>query len=191
MDDFHSEQTQNPTSTDMNEPSGAASRGGATPGENGINDGEGLEVMDPNDLFHRRDSDDRLQPVLQTVPGRDRALRVRPPTTGDYSKYKLDDTDALMEDDALLAELFNDKLVDLDPVTAEDVAQGMILFGAEPLVDCIKRAGGQDMKEALEQREMDRMMKMVGDNDMDFQKLVELGEAAENEEGNQTSQARR
>lgn len=150
-----------------------------SPGDNDINDGEGLEIADPNDFFHRRDSDDELQPVVQKIPGRGQALRVIPPTTGDYEKYNLDDEEALFADNALLAELFNEKFPDLDEVTAEDVRDGMIAFGAEPLVDCIRRAGGQDMKDAMEEQEIQRMMQLMGEQGMDFQDLVELGEEAE------------
>lgn len=149
-----------------------------TPGENSINDGDGLDIADPNDFFHQRDSDDELQPVVQQIPGRDQALRVIPPTTGDYNKYHLDEEEKLFGDDALLAELFNEKLVDLDEVTPEDVRNDMIAFGAEPLVDCIRRAGGQDMKDALEQRDIEQMSSMLG-GDMDFQQLVEIGKDLE------------
>lgn len=155
-----------------------------TPGENSINDGEGLEIADPNDFFHRRDSDDALQPVVQQIPGRDQALRVIPPTTGDYQKYHLNDESQLYEDDALFAEFVNQFFPDLeDDVTEDDVANNLVAFGAEPMVDMVKRAGGQDMKDALDEREIQRMMTYFGDADggMDFQKLVEAGQEMEEE----------
>lgn len=145
---------------------------------NDINDGQGLEIADPNDFIHRRDSDDQLQPVVQQVPGRDEALRVVPPTTGDFQKYHLDDPEALYEDDALYAEFLNEHFPDLDHVTAQDVEQGMIAYGAEMFVDVAQRAGGKDMKDALDERDMKRMLEMIGDGDgnVDFQKLVQAGQ---------------
>lgn len=151
---------------------------------NSINDGEGMEIADPNDFFHRRDSEDELQPVLQQVPGRDQAMKVIPPTTGDYQKYHLENEDKLYGDDELFAEFVNQFFVDLDwEVTAEDVENNLIAFGAEPLVDMVKRAGGQDMKDAIEERQIEQFMDLIGgDGDMDFQKLIEAGQEMEEDE---------
>lgn len=152
--------------------------------DNNINDGEGLEIASPSDFFHRRDADDELQPVVQQVPGREEAMRVIPPTTGDYQKFHLDDEDALYDDDELFAEFVNKFFPDLDfEVTAADVRDNLIAFGAEPLVDMVKRAGGQDMKDAIDERQIQRMMEMLGDDDeFDFQKLIEAGRQMEEED---------
>ena len=144
-----------------------------------INDGGGLEIADPNDFFHRRDSDDQLQPVVQKIPGRDQALRVVPPTTGDIRKYHLDAEELLYADDELYAEFLNEHFPDLDHVTAEDVEDGMLMFAAEIFVDVAKRAGGQDMKDALDRRQTEEMFDLLGveEGNVDLQELLALGQA--------------
>lgn len=156
-----------------------------TPGENSINDGAGLEIADPNDWFHRRDDEDELQPVLQKVPGRDAAMRVIPPTGGDYERYDLDNESALYADNELFAEFCNEFFPDLDgEVTADDVENGLIAFGAEPMVDMVKRAGGKDMKEAMDERDIEMMMKYLGDSEgnIDLEALVEAGQNVDEDE---------
>lgn len=150
-----------------------------------INDGDGLEIAKPGDFFHRRDSDDELQPVVQQVPGREEAMRVIPPTTGDYQQFHLDEDEKLYEDDDLFAQFVNKFFVDLDfEVTAEDVRDNLIAFGAEPMVDMVKRAGGQDMKDAMDEREIEKMMEYFGGDEggMDFQALIEAGKQVEEDE---------
>lgn len=146
---------------------------------NNVNNGDGLEIADPNDFFHTRDGEDGMLPVAQKVPGRDQAFRVVPPTTGDFNKYHLDDPQRLYDDNELYAEFLNTFFIDLDEKTAADVDEGMIAYGAEAFVTMAQEAGGKDMKDALDEREMKRFMEMVGDGDgnVDFQKLVEAGDA--------------
>lgn len=151
--------------------------------DNEINDGRGLEVANPSDFFHRRDSDDELQPVLQQIPGREQAMRVVPPTTGDYQKFHLGDEERLYADDELFAEFVNAFFVDLeDEVTEQDVRENLIAFGAEPLVDMVKRAGGMDMKDALDQRQIEQMMELMGGEDLDFQQLIKLADERDEDE---------
>lgn len=151
-----------------------------------INDGDGLEIADPNDFFHRRDGDDQLAPVAQKIPGREQALRVIPPTLGDLQKYHLDNEQQLYNDDELYAEFLNEHFPDLDEVTEEDVAENMLMFGAEVFVDVAKRAAGQDMKEALDQRQTKQMMELLGDSEgnVDIEKLIEVGQQVDDEESN-------
>lgn len=148
----------------------------------GIADGADLEIASPEDFFHRRDSDDELQPVEQQVPGREVAMRVRPPTQGDYQKYHLDDPDELYDDDQLFAEFVNEFFVDLEwEVTAQDVQEDLIAFGAEPMVDMVLRAGGQDMKDALDQRQIDQMKRLMGDEGLDFGALIDAADRMDEE----------
>lgn len=129
-----------------------------------VHDGEDLEIMDPNDLFIVRVSDGEgrndIKPVMQKVPGMDQALRIKPLVASEYQNYFPIDYD----DDAKVAELFNRCLVDLDrDLAPEDVAEGIIAFGTKPVVDCIERASGKSMQEAMEMREMMRMAEMDAD----------------------------
>lgn len=149
-----------------------------------INDGNGLEIANPNDFFHKRDGDDKLSPVVQKIPGRDQALRVIPPTLGDLEKFHLDDEGRLYDDDELYAEFLNEHFPDLDEVTEEDVSEGMLMFATEVFVDVAKRAGGLDMKDALDQRQTKQMMQMLGadEGNLDLSQLIEAGNAASTDE---------
>lgn len=140
--------------------------------EPGINDGDGLEIADPNDFFISRGSGDPtdIQPVYQKIPGRPQSLRVRPFTSGLHRKY-MNPVD--FEDDEKLAEMFNLAFPDLDDrVTADDVEHGMLAYGPEVLVDVIERAAGKDMQEAIQNRNIKLL------NEIDSGKMQELMETA-------------
>ncbi|RDZ53118.1 hypothetical protein C5C07_15395 [Haloferax sp. Atlit-4N] len=113
------------------------------------NDGDDLELADPNDWFVRRkDGDSRPEPVKQRIPGTDKAILVRPPLNGHLEKWdtSLTSDDPDPED---LAEMFNVCLPQLDfEVTPEmiegdlDGHEGMIGYGVMPLREAIKHAAG-------------------------------------------------
>lgn len=120
----------------------------------GVNDGHGLEVANPDDFFIKRSGDDAqdIEPVLQKIPGRPQAMKVRPFTSGMHQKY-LDPVD--YDDDEKLAEMFNLAFPDLSfEVTEEDVAEGMLAYGPQTMVDMIERAAGKDMQDAIENRNL-------------------------------------
>lgn len=140
----------------------------------GVNDGQGLEVMDPSDLFIVRvsqgEDESDIEPVLQKVPGEGKALRIRPLVAEEYQHYFPVD----YENDEKLAKLYNRSLADLDwEVSAEDVARGTLPFSNRAIVDCIERAAGKHMEEALQQRQMMQMA------NMDAEALTGMIQAAE------------
>lgn len=143
----------------------AADEGDLDPG---INDGEGLEIASLDDFFIKRsgEGDDDIEPVLQKIPGREKALRVKPFTSGKYQKY-LDPVD--YDDDETLAAMFNEAFPDLNgDLTADDVANGMIAYGPRALVDVIERAAGKDMQQAMDNRNIKLL------NEVDPSKMREL-----------------
>lgn len=122
----------------------------ATPGNNRIGDGSDLSVADANDvLFAARDESGNPKPVKQRIPGRDQALRVIPPTEGYYNEY-LDPVP--VDDNEKVAEMLTKGFPDLD-VTADDVENGLLIFGLETAVEMLKRAGGYDMWSAIEEQQ--------------------------------------
>lgn len=145
--------------------------------EPGFADGRGLKIANPEDIFFTgRDENDEPESVPQKVPGREVAVEVVPPPQDRYNEY-LNPVD--YDDDAKLAELFNKSFPDLErDLTAEDIANDLLPFGAGVAVDCIERAAGRDMKDAMDERQIEQMMKLMGgdEGNVDMRQLVELGE---------------
>jgi hypothetical protein len=104
------------------------------------NDGDGLEVADPNDYFVTGKPDDAPDPVLQQIPGTDQALRIRPLMNHHLERFgkELESDDP---DDSVVAEVFNYALADFDgEITADMVEQGLIGYSAMPILQAIKNA---------------------------------------------------
>jgi len=130
------------------------------------------EIAQPDDFFVERNEDDELQPVTQKIPGVEEHLRVIPMTLGDVNEYGLDEGEDL--NDAEMAEIFNKHLADLDrELSAEDVSENMIGFGKEALLQCVLRASGYDMQNAINMENFE----MIADMDEGkFERMLELAE---------------
>jgi hypothetical protein len=172
---------------------------------NRIGDGSELSVADPMEvLFAQRDSEGRPAPVPQKIPGRDQALEVRPPTEGYYNQY-LDPVPS--DDNAKVAEMLTKGFPGLD-VDAQDVENGLLIFGLETAVEMLKRAGGYDMYSALQEQSQDddmaymqQMMTAMGVggedmsmgeffealNEIDMGDVEEAAEDADGQQGNEMS----
>jgi hypothetical protein len=125
----------------------------------------GLDVASFDDIFlAQTDTEGNVRPVLVKVPGREVAVRVRPPTDEFYTEF-LEDID--YSDDAKLARMISQAYPDAD-VDAEDVANRALPYGVRVMVDCIEIAGGKDMADALaeeeERAEMAALEDMFGED---------------------------
>lgn len=129
-------------------------------------DGEGLEVADPNDFFVARDAQDRPAPVTQRIPGTDRAVRVHPLTNRHLEQWG----DALESDDpdeTIVAEVFDYALADFDgQITEQMVAEDLLGYNAAPLLQAIKNASGYQAFLGYREQQM-RMVRMLKDLDQE------------------------
>jgi hypothetical protein len=120
-------------------------------------DTDETEIASPEDFFVTRDSDDELQPVTQDVPGVEEKIRVVPLTLGDLNEYGGNDghLNPAELDDEDVARIFNEHWYDVQEeddfeILPEMVAEEMIAFGKDALLQAILRASGYDMQNALD-----------------------------------------
>jgi hypothetical protein len=143
-----------------------------------VNEDTELEVIGADEAFFvQRDDAGELVPKTIPVPGTDgKAVRARPAPSGVYNEY-LDPVE--WDNDAKMAELFSKQYPDLD-LDAEDVANGLLAFSARTMVNCIRKASGEDMQSALEEEQrredIEDMMGMLGidPEDADMEDLAGL-----------------
>lgn len=129
-------------------------------------DGDGLEIADPNDFFVTRDAEDRPAPVTQQIPGTEQAVRVHPLTNRHLEQWgeTLESDDP---DDAIVAAVFDYALADFDgQVTERMVAEDILGYNAAPLLQAIKNASGYQAFLGYREQQM-RMVRMLKDLDQE------------------------
>lgn len=138
-----------------------------------------LNIAKPEDFFIQRDADDNLQPVTQSLPGVEQEIRVLPMSMGDLNEFgdangQLNPADLSDEE---IAEILNAHWYDVREgdfeVTADKVADDMIGFGLDALIQAILRASGYDMQNALNLENLE-MLDQVPEGKLDT--LMELAE---------------
>lgn len=139
-----------------------------------------LNLAQPEDFFVQRDADDNLQPVTQPLPGVEQEIRVIPMSMGDLNEYgdangQLNPADL---SDSDIAEILNEHWYDVREnddfdVTPEKVADDMIGFGLDALIQAILRASGYDMQNALNLENLE-MLESVPEGKLDT--MMELAE---------------
>lgn len=138
-----------------------------------------LNIAKPEDFFVQRDADDNLQPVTQSLPGVEQEIRVLPMSMGDLNEFgdangQLNPADISDEE---IAEILNAHWYDVREgdfeVTADKVADDMIGFGLDALIQAILRASGYDMQNALNLENLE-MLDQVPEGKLDT--LMELAE---------------
>lgn len=138
-----------------------------------------LNIAKPEDFFVQRDADDNLQPVTQSLPGVEQEIRVLPMSMGDLNEFgdangQLNPADLSDEE---IAEILNAHWYDVREgdfeVTANKVADDMIGFGLDALIQAILRASGYDMQNALNLENLE-MLDQVPEGKLDT--LMELAE---------------
>lgn len=138
-----------------------------------------LNIAKPEDFFVQRDADDNLQPVTQSLPGVEQEIRVLPMSMGDLNEFgdangQLNPADISDEE---IAEILNAHWYDVREgdfeVTADKVADDMIGFGLDALIQAILRASGYDMQNALNLENLE-MLDQVPEGKLDT--LMELTE---------------
>lgn len=142
------------------------------------NDGDDLEVADPNDFFITRSDGENPDPVKQRIPGTDDALRIVPLTNAKLEAWG-DELESDDPDEETVADVFNYALADLDrTLTADDIDRNMIGYGVAPLMQAVKNASGyQAFLGYQEQRmRMIGMIDQIGQADVDLQEIVNLAE---------------
>jgi|GEM_PF-4631782 hypothetical protein len=140
------------------------------------NDGDGLEVADPNDFFVTRDEDDRPTPVQQRIPGTEQALRIRPLTNGHLERWG----ESLESDDPdhdVVASVFNYALADLDSdLTANDIDENMLGYGAAPILQAIKNASGYQAFLGFREQQMQMASMLDGIDAEQLDSLLSLAD---------------
>ncbi|MWV65902.1 hypothetical protein GRS48_13895 [Halorubrum sp. JWXQ-INN 858] len=138
-----------------------------------------LNIAKPEDFFVQRDADDNLQPVTQSLPGVEQEIRVLPMSMGDLNEFgdangQLNPADLSDEE---IAEILNAHWYDVREgdfeVTANKVADDMIGFGLDALIQAILRASGYDMQNALNLENLE-ILDQVPEGKLDT--LMELAE---------------
>lgn len=130
-------------------------------------DGDGLEVADPNDFFITGGGD-KPDPVTQRIPGTDQAVRVHPLMNEQLERWSGDLDDP---DDAMLAEVFDYALADFDgEITEKMVREGLIGYNGMPLLQAIKNASNYRafLGYREQQMEMADMVKNLDEEQMDI-----------------------
>ena len=129
-----------------------------------VNGDSDLEVIGAEEAFFvQRDESGDLVPKVLEVPGTDgKAVRVRPASSGVYNEYL---SPVPWEDDEQMAQLFSRQYPDLD-VSAHDLENDLLSFGAQTMVQLIREASGEEMQSALEEKQqrknIEEMMQMLG-----------------------------
>jgi hypothetical protein len=130
-------------------------------------DSSETDIAQPEDFFVVRDDDDELQPIVQDVPGVEEQIRVIPLTLGDLNEYggEQGQLNPAELDASDVAEIFNEHWFDVREnddfeVTEEMVAEDMIAFGRDALLQAILRASGYDMQESLNRENLEMLSEL-------------------------------
>jgi len=143
------------------------------------NDGDGLEVADPNDYFLTRSDGDQPDPVKQQIPGTEQALRIRPLTNAHLEAWG-DDLESEDPDHEVVAEVFNYALVDLDrEVTAADIDENMLGFGVAPILQATKNASGYQQYQGFRKQRMQMATMLEGIDGEQLESLLDLADASD------------
>jgi len=115
-----------------------------------LNDGEGLEIAEPEDFGIHRDGDGELKPVKQRIPGTDKAIRCKPVVDSEPIETVLEASDP-SEDD-------------IDAVASEYIVEGLGAGGnlsdlpdyvIQGVLQALKNASGNDIFLAVENQRVE------------------------------------
>jgi hypothetical protein len=139
-------------------------------------DGDGLEVADPNDFFVTRDDQDRPDPVRQQIPGTEQALRIRPLTNRHLERWG----DVLESDDpphGVVADVFEYALADFDgEITKEMIDGEMLGYGVAPILQAIKNASGYQAFLGFREQQMQMASMLDGIDAEQLDSLLNLAD---------------
>lgn len=141
-----------------------------------LNDGDGLEIAHEEDFGIQRNDGGDLLPVMQRIPGTEKAIKVKPLTPGQRAEYSdvLDTGDA---DAERVAELWNTHIVDgvgsdVDPADLE--GEDGIPYGLSAAINqALKNSSGVELFLAVREQqdeELDanmRLLERVGDDNLE------------------------
>lgn len=128
-----------------------------------LNDGEGLEIAKPEDFNIRRGPDGDLLPVMQRIPGTEKAIKVKPISGGAREKYG-DILSGQSGDEERMAELWNDHIIEgvgsaVTPQELNDVIPYGLIAGVN---QALKNSSAEDVFIAVRQQQNEEIQANMG-----------------------------
>lgn len=122
-----------------------------------LGDGDGLEIAHAEDFGVTRNSDGEVNPLMQKIPGFNKAVKVKPLVGGDVDEW----TDVIEKDEA-----DNDRV---DEFLREFIVEGIGSNGigevpdyiVPGLVQAVKNASGHEVFLAVEDQQLSESMGMI------------------------------
>jgi len=141
-----------------------------------LNDGEGLEIAEPEDFGISRDGDGDLKPVKQRIPGTNKAIKCKPVIDSDPIETVLEAADP--------------SEADIDEVGEEYIVAGLGADGnlsdlpdyiIQGVLQALKNASGNDIFLAVENQRVEENVGQL--KAVDAEDLEKVGQLLNNGEG--------
>lgn len=114
-----------------------------------LNDGDGLEIAQPEDFGIARDETGELQPVAQRIPGTEKAVLVKPMVGGEYERWD-DVVESDEADDERVDEFLQAFIVDgIGSNGISDVPDYVV----PGLVQAVRNSAGHEVFRAVEEQQ--------------------------------------
>jgi len=139
-----------------------------------LNDGEKLEIAEPEDFGIRRNDDGELKPVKQRIPGTDKAILCKPVVDSEPVEEVLEAADPTEDD--------------IDALADEYIVEGLGASGAlsdypdyliQGVLQAVKNASGNDVFLAAQNQRVEEnlaQLDVVGEEDLEKLKAFADGD---------------